>query len=229
MTPRRPQQLSTTTSDEWVRRVRSRISRWGRRNFADYPWRTTTDGWLALAAEVLLQRTRAAQALVAYELLASRYSTPEALLRGGRRGVRRLTAITGLHVRARLLIDIARRIRDSGLPKTDSELRAIRGIGAYISGAWLSLHRNQRAAIVDSNVYRWLGRMTGQEYSRDPRGVQWINELVDRLTPRRAFRAYNYAVLDFTMQICTPRSPRCPECPVRQFCATGRANTVTAG
>jgi A/G-specific adenine glycosylase len=215
--PKQPQ-----TNEEWIRGVRSRVLRWGRRNFAEYPWRATTDGWLTLAAEVLLQRTRAVQARAAYELLASRYATPDALLHGGRRAVRRLTAITGLHGRAGLLIEIARRIRNVGLPTTSRELRAIRGIGAYIAGAWLSLHRGQRAAIVDSNVYRWLGRMTGQLYGRDPRGVQWVNELADRLTPRRAFRAYNYAVLDFTMQICTPRNPRCSECPVRPLCITGQ-------
>lgn len=226
MTPRRPMRPSTTTSDEWLSAVRSHVLRWGRRNFADYPWRTSTDGWLTLAAEVLLQRTRAAQARAAYDLLSSRYATPDALLRGGRRAVRRLTAMTGLHDRAGLLMEIARRIRDSGLPHTDAELRAIRGIGAYIASAWLSLHRGKRAAIVDSNVYRWLGRLTGQPYSRDPRGVQWVNELADRLTPRRAFRAYNYAVLDFTMQVCTPRNPHCPECPIRKFCVTGRTNTA---
>lgn len=222
MNPRQPKPRFTRVNEEWLHAVRSRVYRWGQRHYVSYPWRNSNDGWLTLAAEVLLQRTRAAQALKAYKVLESRYPTPEALLRGGRQAVQRLTALTGLHGRARLLIDIALRIRRNGLPATLPDLYAIRGIGAYIGGAWISLHRGQRVAIVDSNVYRWLGRMTGQTYGRDPRGVQWVNQLADRLTPKRSFRTYNYAVLDFTMQVCTPRTPHCGECPLNRFCITGR-------
>jgi A/G-specific adenine glycosylase len=221
MNRRQPKPRFTRVDDEWLHAVRSRVLRWGKRHYVRYPWRHSTDGWLTLAAEVLLQRTRVTQALTAYEVLESRYPTPEALLRGGSGAVQRLTALTGLHGRGRLLIDVAHRIRRNGLPATLPDLYAVRGIGAYIAGAWLSLHRGQRAAIVDSNVYRWLGRMTGRTYGRDPRGVKWVNQLAERLTPKRSFRTYNYAVLDFTMQVCTPRTPRCEECPLNRFCITG--------
>jgi A/G-specific adenine glycosylase len=84
------------------------------------------------------------------------------------------------------------------------------------------MHRWHRAVIVDANVSRWLSRMTGNPYQRDPRHVRWINELADRLTPRRVFRDYNYAVLDFTLTVCTPRNPACQICPLRRDCSYGQ-------
>jgi A/G-specific adenine glycosylase len=106
-------------------------------------------------------------------------------------------------------------------PETMAELLMLPGVGMYTAAAWLSLHRGKRAVIIDANVARWLSRLTGLPYNRDPRHVRWVQELADHLTPRRAFRDYNYAVLDFTMSVCAPR-PRCDVCPVLSDCWYGR-------
>ena len=209
--------------------MRRRILRWGRQNYVSYPWREDRDAWLTLAAELLLQRTRAPQALGAYEVLRTRYGTPARMLRAGRRGARALTRRVGLYAREETLLGLARLFEEGGVPETADEIREVTGVGAYTAGAWLSLHRGRRSAIIDSNVFRWLGRMVGRPYHRDPRHVAWVTELAERLTPRRAFRDYNYAVLDFTMTICTPRNPRCLECPVRDLCSHGRAITRSKG
>lgn len=223
MTKRKSKKASShdlTVDAAWIREVRERVLRWGRRNFAKYPWRDDHDPWLTLIAELLLQRTRAAQVLSVYEAFRARYPTPRQMLRSGRRGVRSLTARVGLHARGETLLALARIFEESGPPADREQLRAVTGVGAYTAAAWLSLHRNQREAIVDSNVFRWLARMVGQPYQRDPRGVRWVNALADRLTPKRAFRDFNYAVLDFTMTICTPRQPACERCPVVTFCVS---------
>lgn len=101
------------------------------------------------------------------------------------------------------------------------ELTKLTGVGAYTAAAWLSLHRGKRAVIIDANVCRWLSRMTGLPYNRDPRGLRWVQDLAERLTPRRAFRDFNYAVLDFTMTVCTPRNPACATCPLVSDCRHG--------
>jgi A/G-specific adenine glycosylase len=206
--------------------VRSRVLRWGRRNFVSYPWRHDTDPWLTFVAELLLQRTRATQALAAYEILRQRYPTPADLLRTGQHGVMWLTRLTGLHGRGRTLLAAAHLFEHSPQPPSGEELRGITGVGAYTVAAWQSLHRGERAVIVDSNVFRWLGRMTGRPFHRDPRGVHWVHDLAAALTPPRAFRDYNYAVLDFTMKICIPREPRCEICPLIRLCDYGHRRTA---
>lgn len=206
-----------------VRIVRRRLLRWGRSHFKQYPWRTETDPWLSLLAEFLLQRTRASQVEPVFRTIRQRHPTPQSLVAGGLLGVKGITGKLGLHWRGPLLLRVALAVaaRGGAPPETMAELRALPGVGMYTAAAWLSLHRGKRAAIIDANVARWLSRMTGLPYNRDPRHVQWLKELADRVTPRRAFRDFNYAVLDFTMNVCTRRNPGCDRCPIRSECRYG--------
>lgn len=206
-----------------VARIRRRLLRWGKTNGASYPWRDETNPWLSLAVEILLQRTRASQVLPVYLEFRDKYPTAASLVSAGPTGVREYTNRLGLHWRGDLLYKAAQAVSESGgaPPESVGALRRIPGVGPYTAAAWLSLHRKKRAAIVDSNVSRWLSRMIGLPYERDPRHIRWVNELADCLTPRRGFRDYNYAVLDFTMAVCTPRVPRCGDCPIRQYCWYG--------
>lgn len=210
-------------SEYRVARVRRRLLRWGRVNFQNYEWRAETGPWLTLVAEWMLQRTRARQAEQAFRVFRTRFPTAESLVRAGPDAPREITALTGLHWRGAHLYGLATAVQANGgtPPESELELRRITGVGMYTAAAWLSLHRGKRAVIVDSNIARWLARLTGRPYPRDPRPVRWVKELADQLTPLRAFQAYNYAALDFTMLICTVRSPHCERCPLRPDCVYG--------
>jgi len=149
-----------------------------------------------------------------------RFPTAAMLAAAGEGATKDLTTRLGLHHRGPLLLNLAREVaRQGGIPPDDMKaLIAFVGIGMYTAAAWLSLHRRKRAPIVDANVARWLSRMTGLPYNRDPRHVRWVQNLAETLTPLRTFRDYNYAVLDFSIGICTPRAPKCINCPVRKDC-----------
>ena len=203
-----------------IQKIRRRIMNWGRAHFQDYPWRSETDSWLTLVAELMLQRTRAAQVVPVFMAFREQYHTASALVEAGPDEAHRVTAALGLHGRGPQLYELAAAVAKAGQASSvdPTGLSAIAGIGPYTYAAWLSLHQGKRAILVDSNVYRWLGRMTGQQYGRDPRGIRWLNELADQLTPQRVFRDYNYSVLDFTMLVCRPRNPSCDICPVANYC-----------
>jgi len=68
-------------------------------------------------------------------------------------------------MRGEALLDVARLFNARDVPVNEEELRSITGVGSYTSAAWLSLHRDQRAVMIDSNIFRWLARMTGQPIS----------------------------------------------------------------
>lgn len=212
-------------ADEWfteerIRRTRRRLLRWGRNNFRAFPWRFECDPWLTFVAEFLLQRTRASQVEPVFRIIQERYPTPHNLLNGGNQVAEVLTRQLGLHRRGEFLIKIATEIEQRGghVPEDPEYLLSLPGVGMYTTAAWLSLHRDIRAVIIDANVARWLSRMTGLPYNRDPRGIRWIHEVADRLTPKRVFRDYNYAVLDITTTVCIPMTPRCEVCPLRSDC-----------
>lgn len=201
----------------WVRR---RLTRWGRVHFRNFAWREESDPWLTLVAEFLLQRTRARQAERAFIELREHYSTAASLAAGGPEASRRILGSLGLLWRAQNLHALASEVAQRGghPPETIGELRSLPGIGDYTASAWLSLFRHRRAAVVDSNVARWLSRLTGLSRPSDPRHCRWLKDLAETLTPVRSFRAYNYAVIDFTMTICTPTHPACESCVLRMKC-----------
>ena len=214
---------ATELTEDQIRNIRRRLLYWGRKNYQDYPWRIDTDAWLTFVAELFLQRTQARQVKSVYEAFRNHYPTPSALLCADPSEVALLVRKLGFSFRLALLRDIAPVAVEHGgvLPEDMDELTRLKGVGTYTAAAWLSLHRGKRAVLIDSNVVRWLSRMTGNSYNRDPRGVSWVRDLAGRLTPARAFQDYNYAVLDFTMKVCTPRSPDCGHCPNRVDCLYG--------
>jgi len=211
-------------NEKQARKITRRLLRWGRDNFKHYPWRTEDDPWLSFLAEFLLQRTRASQVASVFMTVRDKLPTAQSLASGGLVAVNELTSKLGLHWRGPLLLRTAEVVAACGgaPPETVVQLRSLPGVGMYTAAAWLSLHRGKRAVIIDANVARWLSRMTGLPYNRDPRHVRWVKEVAERLTPGRAFRDYNYAVLDFTMSICVPRNPNCRSCPLLKDCRYGR-------
>ena len=152
-----------------------------------------------------------------------RYGTAQRLAEAGPEAAGAVVSGLGLHWRGPLLYRTATAVAEQGgaPPESAEALQALPGIGPYAASAWLSLHRGQRAVIIDNNVARWLARLTGRPYDGETRRKRWLQALADSLTPQRAFRDYNYAVLDFTMTICTPRAPRCGDCPLSGWCAYG--------
>jgi len=201
--------------------VRRKLSHWGTDNFAAYPWRTEGNPWVALAAEVLLQRTRASAVRAVYADFKRAFGSPGRLAVASEAEVEAVLGSLGLHWRTRLLCDLAKEVEERGrVPDDLTELKSLPGVGDYVAGAYLSLHREIRAVLIDANIVRWVCRLVGVEWNGETRRRKWLREEVEKLTPRRGFRSFNYALLDFTMTICVKR-PRCMECPLKRCCVYG--------
>ena len=91
------------------------------------------------------------------------------------------------------------------------------GIGDYTSSAFISFHLNKRELLIDSNIVRLYGRYFGIKTNAESRRDIVIRSLADKLTPKRNFTTYNYAVLDFAMNVCKSR-PDCTNCELRRKC-----------
>jgi A/G-specific adenine glycosylase len=207
-----------------ARVVRSRLVKWGRVNYQPYPWRQPKLKWHGLIAEVLLQRTRAPSVVPVYKEFVRHFPNLQVLANAPVEEVFRVVRPLGLAWRAPIIkqlgIELSRRRR---IPTSEDDLQRLPGIGPYASAAWLSFHAGKRACIVDSNIVRFLCRLTGNRYDGETRRKQWTGDLANMLTPMKNVRSYNFAILDFTMTICTPLQPRCEQCPVgKDICVFGR-------
>jgi len=202
-------------SDSEIERIRDALVTWGQENYDAFPWRDPECEWHGLIAEVLLQRTNAEAVVSVFEKFCRQYPTIEEFAKATEEEMAELIRPLGLRKRAALLDDLGEELANwGGIPVDRTELEDLPGVGPYTAGAWLSFHRGETSSIVDSNVVRWLCRITGVEYDRKLRRKDWIHELATKITPIEQTREFNYAVLDFTREICTPKSPSCAECPI---------------
>ena len=207
------------------------LTRWGRRNAQAYPWREQVPLWQGLIAEVMLQRTHAEQVVPTFSQFQERYPSPAALARASDEELAELMKPLGLRWRDHLLHRLAQEMArlDGALPLDQPALEALPGVGPYSAAATLSLHANRRAVLIDSNFVRVLCRLVGAAYDGETRRKRWLLELAETLTPARAHRDYNYAVLDLAALVCLPRAPKCDECPILRWCATGLDRTGSDG
>jgi A/G-specific adenine glycosylase len=128
----------------------------------------------------------------------------------------------GYYSRARRLRQAAQRMleRDPAdpWPRHLEGWLALPGIGRSTAGSLHSTVFDQPAPILDGNVRRVLARLLARPLppARDLASLWRISELLlDRLRPR----AFNQALMDLGAGVCTPRRPRCPECPWNNHCA----------
>ena len=168
----------------------------------------------------MLQQTQVERVVPKYHEFLGRYPTLADLAAAPLDEVRRTWYPLGYNVRPVHLHGIAREAvaRYGGrLPDEDRALRALKGIGRYTAGAVLAFAFGRRAAILDTNVRRVLGRVF---HGRDGRAVAAAGlwRLAERLLPRARVYDFNQALMDFGATWCTPRRPRCPSCPMRRFC-----------
>ena len=187
---------------------------WGRKNFKGFPWRCSPNLWHRLVAEIMLQRTRADQVLPVYVTFAATYQVPEEFVAAPTCVFSRL----GLPIRDEQFIALNHTLVGEGLPSDKAALMRLPGVGDYIASAFVSLHLGKRAALIDANTVRLYGRFFGFDTDPETRRKRWFVELADQVTPWRVFKDYNYAIIDFSREICTPRNPQHAICPLRLKC-----------
>lgn len=216
--------------DGVVREIRRRLTRWGAANYRAFPWRSPANPYFGLVAEVMLQRTRAQNVVPVYERFVARFPTPHDLAEADVEELEALWRPLGLLWRVPLVHALGARLAENGrIPDTLDGLLALPGVGPYAAAAYHSFHGGGRGVLIDSNVVRWLARLTGRTFDAETRRKRWVRDLADRITPPRGFRVFNFALLDFTMTVCVPGRPRCGACPLGpQLCTYGRMQVEIA-
>jgi A/G-specific adenine glycosylase len=82
-----------------------------------------------------------------------------------------------------------------------------------------------RAVLVDTNTIRVTSRVSGKPLGPSHHRSRKVQEQVSRIGPggEPPDADDNFALLDLAALVCTPRSPECKVCPLRESCVTGRS------
>lgn len=203
------------------------LLRWFAQYGRELPWRGIGDPYGIWVSEVILQQTRIEQGRDYWLRFMERFPTVEALASASEDEVLRQWQGLGYYSRARNMHAAARQIvEQGGFPQTIEGLRALKGVGDYTAAAVGSIAFNLPAAAVDGNVYRVLARHFGIDVPINTTlGKHTFQALASELLPEGQASAFNQAMMDFGATWCTPKSPRCLDCPVAETCdalRTGR-------
>ena len=189
-------------------------------NFRRLPWRSPPGSpppnpyrvWLS---EIMLQQTTVATVRPRFERFIERWPTVDTLAAASDADVLAEWAGLGYYARARNLIACAREVAArGGFPATMAGVRQLPGIGAYTAAAIAAIAFGEAAPAVDTNVQRVIARLSGL---REPQRRD-IERLMLAMMPPERPGDFVQAMMDLGATICRPRSPLCPQCPLRDDC-----------
>jgi A/G-specific adenine glycosylase len=199
------------------------LLRWAARNLRALPWRAEPrDPYRVWVSEIMLQQTQAATVIPYFGRFMERFPTLQALARAPLDDVLKLWEGMGYYARARNLRRAAQQVMaewGGKLPDTVQELSKLPGIGRYTAGAIASIAFGRDAAVVDGNVRRVLCRVYAiHGDARQPKAQKRLWALAEANLPQGKAGRWNEAMMELGATICTPRLPRCDECPFVRVC-----------
>ena len=102
---------------------------------------------------------------------------------------------------------------------TYASIRTLQGVGDYTAAAVVSICFNLPHAVVDGNVLRVVSRLTNDAGDiRSSVTRRRVQDRAQQLLDRRFPGKFNQALMELGATLCTPRRPRCSECPIAAFC-----------
>lgn len=207
--------------------IRSQLIQWYDGCRRNLPWRATRDPYAILVAEVMLQQTRVDTVLPYYVRFLQRFPTASRLAEASEDEVLQLWQGLGYYRRARNLWRAARLLveRHGGhVPADPVALRSLPGVGEYTAGAVLSIAFGLPVPAVDGNAQRVLSRLFAVSESPDQAGGRkHLRRLATSLVQGPRPGDVNQAIMELGTLLCTPRRPRCDQCPLAGQCL-GRAS-----
>lgn len=178
------------------------------------PWRTTSDPYAIYISEVMLQQTQVATVLARYyHPFLEQFPTLQALADAPEDVVLKAWEGLGYYRRARNLHAAARSAAPT-LPSTIEGLIALKGIGKNTAHAIAAFAYHQPVAILEANVKRIMFRLYALTHATD---AELWEKATHTLDTRHPFE-WNQALMDIGSMLCTPKAPRCHDCPLAKMC-----------
>lgn len=206
---------------------RKKLWSWAKENLRDYPWRSTDSPYEILVAEFLLQQTNADTVVPVYEAFLSCYPTLENLAAANLDDIASILQPLGLFFRSQRLLETAKIVSEKHkgkIPKQESQLLKLPGVGIYTAKAVASQAFQAPVAVMDTNVARILERFFGIQGERVKSRCKILWGAADLIAPSRKVGRWNLTLLDFGALVCTARNPKCHDCPLAKRCLYSRFN-----
>ncbi len=206
---------------------------WYDRERRELPWRMApgerADPYRVWLSEIMLQQTTVKTVIPYYDKFLRLWPNVKALAKAELDDVLAAWAGLGYYSRARNLHACARAVvaeHGGKFPSNETALATLPGIGPYTAAAVASIAFGERATPVDGNIERVVARLFAVREPL-PLAKPALRSLAATLTPLTRTGDFAQAMMDLGATICTPRSPSCLMCPLKNEC-TARALGIEA-
>ncbi|MCU0573114.1 MAG: A/G-specific adenine glycosylase [Syntrophobacteraceae bacterium] len=204
--------------------IQGKLLKWFQDHQRDLPWRMHYRPYEVWISEVMLQQTQVRTMLPYYERWMARFPDIRSVAEAPEDTVLKHWEGLGYYNRARNIqrtAGIITREFQGEVPRDYKTLRNLPGIGPYTASAILSLAFNEDRPVVDGNVKRVFSRLFDlSTVLTAPESLRSIEEIARAILPPGRARSFNQALMELGALVCTPRSPRCLHCPIREACVS---------
>jgi A/G-specific adenine glycosylase len=212
--------------------LRRKLLGWYDRHRRVMPWRAlsgrTADPYHVWLSEIMLQQTTVVTVGPYFQRFLERWPDIHGLAAADLDEILHGWQGLGYYARARNLHRCAQVVsRDHGgvFPGTEAALLTLPGIGPYTAAAIAAIAFNRPASVVDGNVERVMARLFAIQTRMPDAKTEMRGHAADLAptTSRGRPGDYAQALMDLGAVICTPRNPKCGQCPIADYCAAHAA------
>lgn len=176
------------------------------------------DPFFVLIFTVLSARNRDPQTYKATEALFKRFPTMQSLAAAKTADIEKTIKFIGLYrTKAKRVKEISQLLLQNHggkVPGDMEELLQLPGVGRKTASCVLIYAFNKPAIAVDTHVHRISNRL-GIVKTKTPAQTE---AALMRLLPREIWIGINELLVKHGQQVCLPIKPRCPDCPIKQYC-----------
>ncbi|MDO5580553.1 MAG: A/G-specific adenine glycosylase, partial [Planctomycetia bacterium] len=225
-------------SEDRLPEFRKRLFAWFKATKRDLPWRMIPadpnrpifrDPYPVWISEIMLQQTTTAAVEGYFRRFLARFPDLPSLANADQKEVFQLWEGLGYYRRAALLHRAAQTIMEKyngQFPENYHDVLNLPGIGRYTAGAILSIAFDQRLPILEANTIRLHSRLIGLEEDPSTRkGSERLWEFAEKILPQKKVGIFNQILMDLGSLICTPKAPRCEQCPAVAFCSAAKTGS----
>lgn len=206
----------------YVKQFQEQLLTWYGENKRTLPWRENQDPYRVWVSEIMLQQTRVDTVIPYFERFTSLFPTLQDLAYADEEKVLKAWEGLGYYSRVRNLQTAVKQVcesYDGKVPDTPKGITGLKGVGPYTAGAILSIAYGIPEPAVDGNVMRVLSRiLLIEEDISKPKTRILFEKAVRELISHEDPSSFNQAMMELGALICTPKSPACLLCPMRELC-----------
>lgn len=144
--------------------------------------------------------------------------TPKEILKISDKELKKIIFKTGhFNKKAEILKSVSRELIrkfNGEVPKNYDELISIKGIGPKTANIVLAFAFGELVLPIDVHCHRIPNRL-GWIKTKTPKETE---KKLEQILPKKFWKDFNSAFVQFGREICLPVSPKCSECPVKKDC-----------